>query len=125
MPQLPYSVELHDSLLVSVAKGDGELRLKFRPAYIHRGGKGWRQDADLIIADAVVQFDNAELPCRVSDGTLKTARGPYHNLLNLPLNDLGLVKLWLELEDGTEARVQGTSARIELHGEPALVESFS
>lgn len=125
MPALPHSIELHDSLIVAADSVGDELRIKLRPAYVHQGGKGWRQDADLIITCAVAQFGSAGLPCRISDGTLKTAQGPYHNLLNLPLSELGNVKLWLELEDGTELTAQGTSARIELYGVAAFVESFS
>jgi hypothetical protein len=125
MPQLPHSVELHDSLLSAVAEGAEALCIKFRPAYVHQNGKGWRQDADLIFANTVGRQRDTQLPCRVSDGTLKTAQGPYHNLLNLPLDDSGPVHLKLELADGTEFQIEGTSARIVLHGAPAFVESFS
>ena len=125
MPQLPHSIELHDSLLAGAETRGETLVLMFRPAYIHQAGKGWRQDADLSITNPVGWSAEAQLPCRVSDGTLKTAHGPYHNLLTLPLDDPGPVNLRLEFIDGTVPQVQGDRVRVSLHGEPTFIESVS
>jgi hypothetical protein len=124
MPQLPYSIELHDSRLAAVEMLAGDAVFKLRPAYIHRDGKGWRQDADLIIGSATIDGPAVELPAALADGRLKTRSGPYHNLLELPLHEEGEVLLTLEFFSEAVLRVQGVSARAVLHGEPTYVEDF-
>jgi len=125
MPHLPYSIELHDSELAAVEKHAGAAVLKLRPAYIHRDGKGWRQDADLIIGSATMEEVAVELPAALAGGRLKTRNAPYHNLLFLPLDVEGEVLLTLEFFSEAVLRVQGVSARVVLHGEPVYIENVA
>ena len=48
MPHLPFSIELHDSDVTSIVLDNGAATVKLRPAYVHRDGKGWSQDADIV-----------------------------------------------------------------------------
>lgn len=124
MPFLPYSIELHDSVLASIRAEDGAIAITLVPAYLHRDGKGWHQRAELVVLSGAVESNPSELPARICDGTLSTCRGPYHNLLMLPLQDAGPVKLALELDCGI-FRVKGASIEVRLHGEPVFVEDVA
>ena len=127
MPQLPYSIELHDSRLASIAKVDttASIVLGLSPAYLHRDGKGWVQEAQIVIAAATADCFQYELPARIADGSLKTPAGPYHNLLMLPLSQSGPVRLEIELESGEIVRVQGGSVEVRLFGEPEFIEDVA
>jgi hypothetical protein len=125
MAHLPHSVELHDSRAVSIATAEGALVIQLRPAYVHNQGKGWRQDADLIVNRGSIEGPSVTLPTRIADGNLKTPRGPYHNLLTLPLNDPGPISLELEFESGELVRVEGASIEVRLFGEPQFVEDYA
>jgi hypothetical protein len=122
VPHLPYSIELHDSRLAGIEQRAGAAVLQLRPAYIHRDGKGWLQNADIVVGLASVDSVRLELPADVADGHLKTQQGPYHNLLGLPLSAPGEVLLTLEFFSNAELRVRGVSAEVVLHGEPEFLE---
>ena len=125
MPHLPYSIELHDSCLATVSVENGIAVVQLRPAYIHRNGKGWRQNADLKIGLAEVEIGSAGLPAKLADGRMKTEQGPYHNLLGLPLKVAGPVDLALELFSEAVIRVVGFNAEVVLHGEAEYVEDVA
>ncbi|OZB75671.1 MAG: hypothetical protein B7X37_01400 [Halothiobacillus sp. 14-55-98] len=125
MSHHPYSIELHDSRLSTIRRESAELILLLSPAYIHRDGKGWRQMAELAIAGGMGDFNASELPAHISDGTLKTVKGPYQNLLMLPLRDGGPVVLEVELESGAIIRVQGHAVEVRLFGEPEFIEDVA
>lgn len=79
MPQLPYSIELHDSELTGIEKRGESLHIFLSPAYIHRDGKGWSQDVEIIVSEATVEGEEVGLPTKLGDGHMKTPLGPYHN----------------------------------------------
>jgi len=125
VPHLPYSIELHDSRLAEIPREGVALILRLSPAYIHRDGKGWRQEAELVVAGGASSAIPVELPIGISDGALNTAQGPYHNLLMLPLDNGGPVVLQLELVSGALVRVTGEAIRARLSGEPEFVEDVA
>ena len=122
MPHLPHSIELHDSVIASAEVAEQSLVIDFAPAYIHRDGKGWIQNARLVLRAAVVEPFNIEFPATVSDGEMETSDGPYHNLLMLPLDANGPVSLEVEFDSGEILRAKGESVRVELLGTPTYVE---
>ena len=85
MPHLPFSIELHDSDVTSIVLDNGSATENLRPAYVHRDGRGWSQDADIVIRESTIESTQVELPATLADGAMKTEKGPYHNLLALPL----------------------------------------
>jgi hypothetical protein len=125
VPHLPYSIELHDSRLEAVETDGKAAVLKLRPAYIHREGKGWRQSADLRVGAAEVDIGGGTLPAKIADGRIKNDGGPYHNLLDLPLQVFGPVVVTLELFTEELIRVVGVNAEVILHGEPEYVEDVA
>ncbi len=124
MPHLPHSIELHDSRIAHITALQDDLCISLRPAYINNLGKGWVQDADIIVRSATLEGDISELPALVADGTARTKKGPYHNLLMLPLNDDGPVSLQLELETGNTLTIMGNAMLISLYGDAKYVENF-
>jgi hypothetical protein len=122
---LPYSIELHDSHVSSIDLEGGIATVKLRAAYVHRDGKGWSQDADVIIRESTIGGRPTEFPATIADGTLHTGRGPYHNLLHLPLAADGPVSLKLEFFSGKVSTIQGTSIEVMLVSAPVFVEDVS
>jgi len=125
MPDLPYSIELHDSRLSTIAVESGIAIVRLRPAYIHRDGKGWSQDADIIIRESMIEATQPTFPATIADGSLRTRQCPYHNLLYLPLAAAGPVSLELELSSGSVIAVRGNSVEVVLLGESAFLEDVT
>jgi len=121
MPQLPHSVELHDSKLTAIRNTSDGVTLELRPSYVHRDGKGWRQNADIQVIGASVN-NTVGVPVRIADGDVKTPRGPYHNLLMLPLSEPGPIQMKLELESGELIELCGSAIAVHMLGEPVFVE---
>ena len=125
MPHLPYSIELHDSTLAAVERDGAAAVVKLRPAYIHRDGKGWRQDADLRVGSASAEIGVSTLPAKLADGRIKNEGGPYHNLLELPLKVFGPVVVTLELFSEEVVRIEGVDAEVVVYGKPEYVEDVA
>jgi hypothetical protein len=125
MPHLPFSIELHDSDVTSIVLDNGAATAKLGPAYVHRDGKGWSQDADIVIRESTIESTQVEFPAALADGSLKTEKGPYHNLLALPLAADGPVSLKLEFLSGNVCVVRGRSAEVDLIGTPLFIEDVS
>jgi len=125
VPNLPHSIELHDSRIASAAVVDDAFVIHLAPAYVHWDGKGWVQDARLVLRAAVVEPFDIKFPATVADGTMETSIGPYHNLLILPLKASGPVSLEVEFSSGAVLRATGDSVEVALLGAPTYVEDFS
>ena len=124
MPLLPYSIELHDSMLSQIERCEHDYIVRLRPAYVHREGKGWTQDIDLIFLHAEIDSPIPELPARIADGAMRTPAGPYHNLLNLPLTELGDIAFTLTFLDESKLEIQADGVHAVLQGPLTLVETF-
>jgi hypothetical protein len=125
MPDLPYSIELHDSRVSTIAVEGGTATVRLRPAYIHRDGKGWCQDADIVIRESMVEATQPEFPAIILDGSLRTDQCPYHNLLYLPMSAAGPVSLELEFSSGGIIKVRGNSVEVVLVGAPVFLEEVT
>ncbi|MEW8220242.1 MAG: hypothetical protein AB2770_17945 [Candidatus Thiodiazotropha taylori] len=122
MPKLPHSIELHDSELSAIDRSEDSIHVHLSPAYIHRDGKGWSQDVEIVVSEAIVEGEGVDLPIKLSDGHMKTPLGPYHNLLNIPFAVAGPVKLELELMSGEVITIKGNGITHEFKDEPVFVE---
>lgn len=119
---LLHSIELHDSVLHGLEGSADLLSIRLRPSYLHLNGKGWIQNADIVIREAVVSGELPESPVRVSDGALVVGCTAFENLIPLPLVLDGVVRLSLGLPSGDVVHVTGRSVQVVLHGEPRFVE---
>jgi len=124
MPHLPHSIELHDSRLAAIVVESGTATVRLRPTYVHRDGKGWSQDADLVIRGATLDGGPIHA-ATIADGKLESGHGPYHNLLDLPPSTPGPVTLELEFFSGEITSIRGTSAEVILVSVPVFVEEVS
>jgi hypothetical protein len=125
MPDLHHSIELHDSRVSSIDLEGAMATVRLRPAYVHRDGKGWSQDADIIIRESTVDESPKEFPATIADGTLHTGQGQFPNLLYLPLAAHGPVSLELEFFSGEVSTIRGTSVEVVLISAPVFVEDVS
>ncbi|PKM44683.1 MAG: hypothetical protein CVV05_08995 [Gammaproteobacteria bacterium HGW-Gammaproteobacteria-1] len=125
MPQLPYSIELHDSDVSAIESPEGKGIVRFSHAYIHNEGKGWSQAAELRVGSAVIESNQATYPARVWDGNLNTKGGAYHNLLTLPIDADGDVELVIEFSSGAVARIKGSGVSLVFTGERAFIEDVT
>ena len=125
MPHLPYSIELHDSRISEIERINNSAIIRFSNAYIHRDGKGYSQKLEISIDSASIETNSALLPEKISDGKLKTKLGPYHNLLNLPLDTNGKVEMNIELISGKNIQIKGEGIRVLFLSEPVFLENVS
>jgi len=123
LPQLPYSIELHDSDLSAIIKKGGDIYLFLTPAYIHRDGKGWTQNVEIIVHEATMQPKELTFPVTIDDGFMRTKLGPYHNLLNIPFAVDGSVTLKLELMSGEVITIKGNGIGHDFKGEAVFIEN--
>jgi hypothetical protein len=125
VPHLPYSIELHDSRVSAITQDPSVTKISLRPAYIHRDGKGWSQDVDIVIGASTVDGVQPDYPATLDDGKMLTTLGPYHNLLELPLSAPGPMNLELEFFSGSVVRIIGRSVEVVLLGVPVFIENVS
>ena len=125
MPNLPYSIELHDSTISGIESRNGSIVIKFSRAYVHLDGKGWTQEAEIRIGNATMAGRQIDYPAKVGDGQLVTDDGPYHNLLMLPLVTTGPVSLEIEFFSGKIVRIVGTGLEATLKGPRTFLEQVT
>jgi hypothetical protein len=126
-------IELHDSTLGEVEQNGHEIALHLTPAYIHKSagepgvapGSGWTQNVVLVILGGILEGALPEMPCELTDGTLSVGRRAWKNVIPLPLECGGDVKLALEVMWDGQLAITGEHIRATLLGEPEYVEEFS
>ena len=115
-------IELHDSELAAVEFRDGSVLISLSPAYIHRDGSGWLQDATVTIRGATSTPSIADLPAPIWQGSLRIGDTCHSNLIPLTGTFEGLVRLSITLVRGDAFTIEGDHASIELHGQPRFLE---
>lgn len=120
-----HAIELHDSTLAAMRREDDVLVLELRPAYVHRDGAGWSQDADLRLSDAADVTAPIDLPLAIWDGALDTPHDAFDGLLPVPLEIAGPVRFACELVSGVRIDIAAAAFRIELPGEARFIESLA
>jgi len=127
------AIEIHDSTLDAISVRDGEAVLHFRRAYIHESegtpgldaGSGWVQEARLLIRDAVVTSSFSKFPADLLlGGQITLGNAVLSNVIPIPLNRKEFVELCLESSNDEAVSITGSSAELELIGEPQYVEEF-
>jgi len=126
------AIEFHDSVLKQIDREGDEVRLLFRPAYVHRSsgepgvdpGTGWSVDVDLILFDAMSLSVIPSLPGNVWEGTLRLNESVFRNIVAIPFEASGSIALRIELMSGDVVEATGTRARLGVIGGYTFVESF-
>jgi hypothetical protein len=117
-------VELHDSRVTEVTRAGRDLRIVFRPAYVHRSdgipgsdaGWGFLQPVAFTFQDATYSGVGDCLG-DVSDGTVSTGDAEYSNLVPMSLNVVG-VTARIEFVSGGVLTVSAAGFSCAAIGEP-------
>ena len=132
-PLLNCAIELHDTELSSIKERRRTVVVSFSGAYLHKStgkpgwdaGSGWVQAAELVFKDAALPIVSADLPEDVSQGDLTIGTETLHNVIPLPLDYVGPVKLVIRLSGYPQPiYIRGGGVRLKLLGEPTYVEEF-
>jgi hypothetical protein len=126
------AIEIHDSTLDAISVRDGAAVVHFPCVYIHEStgtpgvdaGSGWVQEALLRINGAAVTRSFSKLPADLLDGYIKLGDEIHKNEIPIPLSHKGIVELHLESWNDEVVLITGSSAELELIGEPKYVENF-
>jgi hypothetical protein len=125
MPHLPHSIELHDSRIAAIRQDCGATKICLRPAYIHRDGKGWNQDVDILIGASTVREFNLNIRLLLMTAICLPLWGRITIFLNCPLYAPGPMNLELEFFSGSIVRIVGESVEVVLLGVPVFIENVS
>jgi hypothetical protein len=121
-------LELYDARLSYIHLSDDMAEIHFSYAFIHKStgtpgrdtGKGWSQEAVLVLEGAQVGKPLPPLPNTIVDGYLE-AGGTRYELIPLPFEREGPGLLHLEFGDGTALEVRGYNPLIRLEGEKVFL----
>lgn len=124
------AIEFHDSVPGRVVVSGQQARLLFEPAYIHRStgepgldaGTGWLADVEMVILGSAGGPSSLVLPVDVWDGTLCAGNREFQNVVPLPFEGHGEVRLALELNNGAVVEITGESVQLRVVGEYRFVE---
>lgn len=125
------ALELPDSRVSRIEMVEGVAVIHFPHAYIRKSkgkpgrstGKGWSQEAKLLLRDASVSKPMPTLPNTIAEGFLEVG-GIRHEMIPLPFKRKVGARLYLQFADGAEIEVLGKTPVIELLGKPIFVEDF-
>jgi hypothetical protein len=126
------AIELHDSTVGAISYVGNSLVIEFTPAYIHQSvgepgkdkGTGWIQAVQLRMDDASVTGKSPSLPCKLSDGWLKSDNMTMDNMVPLPYDEIGNITISFHFCTGDEMIITSTHADIVLSGEAIFVDVF-
>jgi len=124
------AIEFHDSEVGAISREGGDVIVCFTSAYIHKSegkpgydaGTGWVQPAELIIGGGSVEGIYPDFPCWVADGALEWGDMVLDNLLPLPFECAGKVKVELMFTLDSTVTISGERAVLNLIGEATYVE---
>jgi hypothetical protein len=126
------AIEIYDSTLASVADNGGRVVIELKPAYIHRStgtpgvdpGGGWAQDVLLRVENGTIDGSVPQTPCDLWEGSLQVGDQTIENIIPLPLDYQGAVKLTLVAQDESRVVVRGSAISATPDGEPKFIEEF-
>ena len=118
-------VELHDSRVADVARAEDDLRVVFRPAYVHRSdgvpgsdaGWGYLQPVEFRFHDATFA-EKGECRGSVTDGAVSVGDAEYSNLVPLPMTALGATAAKFEFASGGVLTITANGFSCTPIGEP-------
>ena len=124
------AIEFHDSEVADIVLDGDEVILSFAEAYVHKSegkpgtdpGTGWTQAAKLFIGGASLEGVFPDFPCWIADGSLRIEGIHLNDLIPIPLDCSGRVRLEVVFHRDSWITITGNSAKLVLIGEPTYVE---
>lgn len=128
---MPSALELHGSRVSRIEIVEGVAMIHFSHSYIRKSkgkpgrdaGRGWSQEAKLVLWGASVSGPWPKLPDTITDGFLEVG-GIRHEVIPLPFKRKIGARLYLQFADGAKIELVGETPLIELLGKPLYVEDF-
>ncbi len=126
------SIEFHDSNVSAFDIQNKSLFIELRPAYVHKWemvkgkwiGTGNVQNARIRIDNISVPQKHPQIPLQISDGVITSESTTFNNLVPVPFNVTGPIRMVLNFSDGTALEVFGGAFSIELLGDSKFVENL-
>lgn len=126
------AVEFHDSRVGSIKSLGNLIEVELAPAYVHQTAgepgrervTGWSQPVRLTLQNASVKGKQPVMPCRLSDGQVRTGDGKLKYLLPLPYEEAGNIEIRLQFDSGEEIVLTAMHIELQASGEPEFVEEF-
>ena len=81
-------------------------------------GKGFVQEADLIVTEGKVAGNFPPLPGDISDGSVVLNMQRMDNIIAIPFDAIGEFSIEIVFVSGDKVQIRGTGAKLVLHGEP-------
>ena len=124
-------LEFHDSTLTGFDAKDTHLELLL-DAYIHRWerlnegwrGTGWMQSVRIVVSNAIGPSTVPLVPVEIADGRLQVGTAAPHDVLRLPLQASGVIRIWLQLTTADVVEFTGSAVRIEATADARYVEEL-
>jgi hypothetical protein len=125
-------VELHDSEVLRIERAGSDGVVLELDAYVHRWervgdhwrGTGWAQPVRCTIRDVREKWQAPTLPARIDDGHLQAHDSWPGNLIPLPFQYDGEVRLSLLFESTEHIDWLGRSVQLEATGAAAFLEDL-
>ena len=124
-------IELHDSCVEIEIVGD-TIVVRLCPAYVHHWervsagwrGEGRRQSAEIVIGNGWVVPQAGNTIYEISGGWLEAGAQRYKDMIPVPLECHGQVRIRLEVMSAEPIEVRGESISIRFVGEAEVVEDL-
>ncbi len=124
------TLELHESRLVRVCAAGADVILDLA-AYVRRSrgrpaedeGTLWKQPATLTLTGASISRCPADAHLSIRDGVVVVDEVELDNVVPVPLDVCGAVRVVLAGSDGDVFEATGNGVRLLLHGEPMPADS--
>ena len=126
------AIEFHDSEVSTVEITGDRIRIHFSAAYVHQSagqpgidaGSGYTQAVDVCMSEAALVGSQRESIGSVSDGDLVANGQSMKNVVPLPFEAIGTIKLNLQFCNGTLISVEAKSVTIRQVGQARFVEAY-
>jgi hypothetical protein len=131
--KLNAAIELHDSVLAEISRSGNAVEIALRPAYVHQStgqpgvddGIGSIQNVVISLEEGSVTGDLGGLPSDIFDGEFVVGHQVFPNVIALPCDILGSVRLTLLLSpDNRKVVIFGKRITIRFEGRASYVEEF-
>jgi len=126
------TVEFYDSTVGAINPVGESMEIDLAPAYVHQiegepGNErvtGWNLAVRLVLENASCTGKYPEMPCKLTDGTLKLGDSQINYLIPLPYSETGDVEIWLQFCGGDEVTITATKVELQVSGEAVFIEEF-
>jgi hypothetical protein len=101
-------------------------------AYVHRWehrhggwvGTGWMQPVPIVVSNGTAPKTQFTTPAEIADGYVQVNDAIHHNLVRLPFQGDGAVRVVMELFDGAVLELAGDQVTVTAAGDARFLEEL-